>query len=61
MNRIKSAAKTLAINVAIILTVIGVLVTGPLAVFGAYDTFRIIFPALSTDSKIDLPNYDRID
>ena len=61
MNRIKSAAKTLAINVAIILTVIGVLVTGPLAVFGAYDTFRIIFPALPTDSKIDLPNYDRID
>ena len=61
MNRTRRAAKLVAINVAAILTLIGLLVTGPLVVFGAYDAFRIVFPAPFADSRKDLPNYKQFD
>ena len=61
MNRIRSAAKTLAINVAIILTAIRSAGYRPAHCVWGLRHLRIIFTALFTDSKMDLPNYDRID
>jgi len=60
MNWTRRAAKTVAINLAIVFMLIGILVSGPIAVVLAYDAIRVVVPAPFVDSRKDLPNYDGI-
>lgn len=60
MNWTRRAAKIVAINLAIVFMLIGILVSGPIAVVLAYDAIRVVVPAPFVDSRKDLPNYDGI-
>jgi len=60
MNWTRHTAKIVVINVAIMFTLIGVLVTAPIALIKTYDVFRAIVPASSGDWRQQLPNYAEI-
>lgn len=57
MSRTRSAARTIAINAALVVTLVGLFVSVPIASAGLYGVFRTVVPTPLDDSRGALPNY----